>query len=124
MSDRLYTKNGEWVAFDGSLWRVGLSSSAVADLGDVTFVELPAVGRQVTVGEAVCTLEAVKAAADYYCPVEGRVAAINDRLVNIPQLVNTSPEEDGWLFALEAVPEQALRGLLKESEWKAWEAGL
>lgn len=123
MADRLYTKNGEWAAFDGAHWRVGLAASAVADLGDVTFVELPALGRLVTAGEAVCTLEAVKAAADYYCPLDGRVAAVNSSLEAEPQWLNSSPEDQGWLFSLEGVPPESVEALLDETAWKAWESG-
>jgi glycine cleavage system H protein len=123
MADKYYTKNGEWVARSGPRWKVGLSVSAVGDLGDVTFVALPQVGRAVAAGEAVCALEAVKAAADYYCPVDGRVSAVNSVLVTEPGLLNTSPEDDGWLFELEAVPGDSLDALLDEAAWKAWEAG-
>ena len=123
MADRRYTKNGEWVALDGNRWRVGLSASAVAELGDVTFVELPALGRSVAAGEAVCALEAVKAAADYYCPVDGRIVAVNGRLETEPQLINSQPEDGGWLFALEGVTADSLATLLDEAAWKAWEMG-
>ena len=123
MAEKRYTKNGEWVAQGGPRWKVGLSVSAVGDLGEVTFVALPNVGRTVAAGEAVCALEAVKAAADYYCPVDGRIAAINDRLVTEPGLLNSSPEDEGWLFELETVPGDWLESLLDEAAWKAWEAG-
>jgi len=123
MAERLYTKNGEWVSFDGSHWRVGLSVPAVADLGDVTFVELPRPGRSVAAGEAVCALEAVKAAADFYCPVDGRISDVNSRLLTEPQLLNTSPEEEGWLFSLDSVPDESLAALLDDAAWKAWESG-
>jgi len=123
MAEKLYTKNGEWVGFDGSRWKVGLSVPAVADLGDVTFVALPQLGRTVSSGEAVCAVEAVKAAADYYCPVDGRIVEVNSRLVAEPQLLNTSPEDEGWLFALESVSGESLEGLMDEAAWKAWESG-
>jgi len=123
MADRRYTKNGEWAAFDGTFWRVGLAASAVEELGDITFVGLPVLGRKVVVGEAVCALEAVKAAADFYCPVEGRIVAVNDRLTSEPPLVNASPEEEGWLFALDSVPLPSIDALMDEKEWEIWETG-
>jgi glycine cleavage system H protein len=123
MAERRYTKNGEWAAFDGRVWKVGLSAPAVADLGEVTFVELPAPGQQVTAGEAVCGLEAVKAAMDFYSPLDGRIAEVNVRLGAEPQLVNASPEADGWLFSLEGVPAEGVEVLLDERAWKAWESG-
>jgi len=124
MAERRYTKNGEWVCFDGTHWKVGLAASTAAELGDVTFVEAPAIGRTVTAGEAICALEAVKAAADYYAPVTGTIAAVNLRLATEPQLVNTSPEEHGWILALAAVSDDELGELLDEAAWQAWERGL
>jgi len=120
---RRYTKNGEWVAPEGDHWRVGLAASVAADLGDVTFVELPLVGRVVAAGEAAGAIEAVKAAMDYYCPLEGTVVAVNDRLTASPQLINTSPEGDGWLFALGDVDPRSWEGLMDAASWQAWEAG-
>jgi len=123
MGERRYTKDGEWASFDGTFWRVGLAASVVEELGDVTFVELPVLGRQVTAGEAVCALEAVKAAADFYSPLEGRIAAVNTRLAAEPPLVNTSPENEGWLLALESVPAESVSALMDEAAWKRWESG-
>lgn len=123
MSDRRYTKNGEWVSRQGTVWRVGLTVSSVEELGDVTFVELPVVGRLVSAGEAVCTLEAVKAAADYYAPVGGRIDGVNPRLAAEPQLLNASPEDEGWLFSLTEVSSEETDVLLDAEAWKAWETG-
>ena len=123
MAERRYTKNGEWVCRDGASWKVGLAPSAVEELGDVTFVELPALGRVVTSGEAVCSIEAVKAACDFYCPVEGRVAAVNQRLQDEPSLVNSSPEDEGWIFALEEVSIESFLALLDADAHRAWEKG-
>ena len=123
MAERRYTKNGEWVDFDGIRWKVGLTAPVVNDLGDVTFVELPALERSIVAGEAVCALEAVKAAADYYAPVSGRIVAINPRLGPEPQLLNSSPEKDAWIFAMEEVSSEEWHALMDEGEWKAWESG-
>ena len=123
MAERRYTKNGEWVCHDGASWKVGLAASAVEELGDVTFVELPAVGRAVTSGEAVCSIEAVKAASDFYCPVDGRVVAVNQRLQDEPSLVNSSPEDEGWIFALEEVSAESFLALLDATAHSAWEKG-
>lgn len=123
MAERRYTKNGEWIRRDGELWRVGLSTSAVEELGDVTFVEAPTKGRVVEAGEAACAVEAVKAAADFYSPVKGRIAVINPRLAAEPQLLNQSPEEEGWILALDSVNEDEVKNLLDEQAWKLWEEG-
>lgn len=118
-----YTKNGEWVRWEGGLWKVGLARSAADELGDVTFVEAPVVGRTIAAGEAVCTIEAVKAAADFYAPVGGRIAAVNPRLGAEPSLVNTSPEDEGWLFSLTDVADGEVEALLDPAAWQAWENG-
>jgi len=123
MAEKRYTKNGEWLCRHGDLWRAGLSASAAKELGDVTFVEAPVLGRSVAAGEAVCALEAVKAAADYYAPVDGTLAEVNSRLTREPQLVSVDPEGDGWIVALDGVSDQAWAGLLDEAAWKVWEAG-
>jgi glycine cleavage system H protein len=121
--ERRYTKSGEWVAFDGTGWRVGLSAAAADELGDITFVELPVLGRRVGAGEAVCSIEAVKAAADYYSPVDGRIAAVNSVLAHQPELINADPEDEGWIFALEDVPAKSFQALMDETAWKTWETG-
>lgn len=118
-----YTKNGEWLCPHGEVWRVGLAQSTAEELGDVTFVEAPVVGRIVSAGEAVCTVEAVKAAADFYSPVGGRILEANPRLGAQPSLVNTSPEEEGWLFSLGEVSSEEVEGLLDAASWEAWETG-
>ena len=123
MSERRYTKNGEWVSFDGERWRVGLTAPVVNDLGDVTFVELPKVGRRIVAGEAVCALEAVKAAADYYAPIGGRITSVNPRLGPEPQLLNASPQDEGWIFTLEEVAPEEWQELMDEAAWNAWESG-
>ncbi len=123
MAERRYTKNGEWILRDGARCRVGLTVSAVEELGDVTFVELPRVGRSVVAGEALCTLEAVKAAADFYSPVDGTVAEANARLGSEPELVNASPEAEAWICVLEGVSDESFEALMDEAAWKAWEAG-
>ncbi len=123
MAERRFTKNGEWVLKEQNRYKVGLSASAVEELGDVTFVELPRVGRSVATGEALCALEAVKAAADFYAPLDGTVSETNSRLVAEPSLLNSSPEDEAWICVLEGVSDEAFGALLDEAAWKAWESG-
>lgn len=123
MAERRFTKNGEWVLKEAGRFRVGLSASAVEELGDVTFVELPRIGRAVAAGEALCTLEAVKAAADFYSPVDGTVTETNARLGTEPELLNASPEDEAWICILEGVSDEVFEALLDEAAWKAWESG-
>lgn len=96
-----YTRTHEWVKqeADGT-YTIGITDHAQHLLGDIVYVELPEISRQAKVGHEISVVESVKAAADVYSPLNGEVVAVNDKLVNEPQLVNTSPYEDGWLFKL------------------------
>jgi len=117
--DRKYTKTHEWVRVEGDTVTIGITDHAQEELGDVTFVELPAVGKNVTAGEACGVIESVKAASDLYAPVDGEVAASNDALEDAPERVNEDPYGDGWLFKLKGVDAMALDGLLDAGGYEA-----
>jgi glycine cleavage system H protein len=95
-----YTRDHEWVRVDGDTATVGISDHAQEQLGDVVFVELPEVGRQVKAGEPVAVVESVKAASDIYSPVSGEVVERNAALEDSPAMVNESPEDAAWFFRL------------------------
>jgi len=97
-----FTASHEWV--DGGS-RVGITDYAQQQLGDVIFLELPEVGRTLSAGERFGVIESVKAASDLYAPVGGRVAEVNDALVDAPEKVNSDPYGEGWLMRLEEVDE-------------------
>jgi glycine cleavage system H protein len=101
MADRRYTKTHEWVSVDGKIVTVGITDFAQAQLGDVVFLELPAVGRKLAVRESFGVIESVKAASDLYAPVAGRITAVNEKLSAKPELVNSDPYGDGWILKLE-----------------------
>lgn len=96
--DLKYTKSHEWVRVSDDTAAVGISDHAQAELTDVVFVELPAVGRTVTAGEAVAVVESVKTASDIYAPVSGEIVEVNPTLADDPALVNAEPYEKGWLY--------------------------
>jgi glycine cleavage system H protein len=95
-----YTKDHEWVRLDGDTAVVGITTYAQQELGDVVFVELPAVGAGVTQGESFGVVESVKAASDLYAPISGEVLEANGALADAPELVNTAPFGDGWMLKL------------------------
>ena len=101
MADRRYTKSHEWLTVDGKTVTVGITDFAQAQLGDVVFMELPATGRKVAAGDSFGVVESVKAASDLYSPVAGRITAVNDKLAQHPELVNSDPYGDGWILKLE-----------------------
>lgn len=100
-SDRRYTKDHEWARRDEGRVTVGITAFAVEQLGDITLVELPAIGTQLRAGQPFGTIESVKSVSELYAPLSGRVAAINPRLEHEPELVNSAPFSEGWMVALE-----------------------
>jgi glycine cleavage system H protein len=117
MADRRYTKTHEWVVLEGKTGTIGITDFAQAQLGDVVFLELPAVGRKLAARESFGVIESVKAASDLYSPVAGRITAVNDKLTANPELVNSDPYGDGWILKLELSGE-APSDLLDEAEYK------
>jgi glycine cleavage system H protein len=93
----LYTKDHEWVRVDGDTAVVGVTDFAQGELGDVVFVQLPAVGTKVQHGQSLGTIEAVKAVADIYAPVSGEVVDVNNALGDNPEKMNQDPYGDGWV---------------------------
>ena len=99
--DVRYLESHEWTTVDDATVRVGISDFAQDELGDVVFVELPAVGDEVTAGEAFGVVESIKAVSDLYAPISGTVTAVNEALFDRPELVNESPYDDGWMLKVE-----------------------
>lgn len=97
-----YTETHEWIELDNDNGAgvVGVTMFAQKELGDIVYVELPKIGKQVKKGDEVAVLESTKAAADVYSPVSGTIVAVNVALNDHPELVNKSPEQEGWLFKL------------------------
>jgi glycine cleavage system H protein len=117
--DLLYTKTHEWVKKEGEdKVRIGITSHAQSQLGDVVYVELPALDRTVKAGEACTVVESVKAAYDIYAPISGKVTEVNNDLENNPQLVNEDPYGKGWFFVIEIEDPQQLKNLLSNKEYE------
>lgn len=100
MTDMWFTSEHEWIRIDGDVGTVGISDHAQHALGDIVFVELPAIGKALTKGGEACVVESVKAASDVYSPVGGEVVEINQALVDQPALANDSPEDEAWFYRL------------------------
>lgn len=119
-----YTKDHEWIKVDGTTGTVGISDYAQSQLGDVVFVELPEVGRELTQGGESAVVESVKAASEVYAPVAGTVTAANEALVDEPALVNTAAQTAGWFYQLTIADPSQLDGLMDEDAYKAYVEGL
>lgn len=108
-----YASSHEWLRADGDgVYTVGITEHAQELLGDMVFVELPEVGDTVSQGDDCAVAESVKAASDIYAPVSGEIVAVNDALSDSPELVNSSPYEDGWMFKIKISDEAELSALL------------
>ena len=115
-----YTKTHEWVDNDGDgTVTVGITDYAQGSLGDLVFVELPAVGDKFSAGDVVAVVESVKAASDIYAPIDGEVAEINEELADSPERVNEDAFGEGWLFKLALDDEAALGELLDADAYQA-----
>jgi len=99
-SDLKYTKEHEWAKRDGDLIRVGITSHAVDQLGDVTLVDLPEAGTVVEAGGHFGDIESVKAVSELFSPLAGEIVEINERLADAPELINEAPYGDGWMVAI------------------------
>ena len=119
-ADLKYTASHEWLRreADGSAV-VGITFHAQDALGELVYVELPEVGRQLKQGEACVVVESTKAASDVYAPVDGEITAANEALSADPALVNSAPTGDGWLWKMKLSDESQLSGLMDEAAYKA-----
>ena len=114
-----YTEEHEWVMVEGDLAMIGITDFAQDALGDVVFVELPAVGTEVTTGKAFGVVESVKAVSDVYAPVSGTVEEINEELPDAPEIINTSPYGDGWMIKIRMSNPGELDGLMDAAAYQA-----
>jgi glycine cleavage system H protein len=119
-----FTQDHEWISVEGDHATVGITDYAQAQLGDVVFVEVPPAGTEVAKGKEAAVVESVKAASDVYAPVSGTVTEANAELEGDPSLVNTAPEGNGWFFKLKLADPAELEGLMDETAYKAFVAGL
>jgi glycine cleavage system H protein len=121
---RYFTKDHEWIDVADGVGTVGITDYAQGQLGDITFVELPSLSRDVTRGEAASVVDSVKAASDVYTPVTGTVTDINGSLEGEPELVNTDAEKGGWLFRVRLSEPAELDALMDKAAYDEYVAGL
>jgi glycine cleavage system H protein len=124
MSETRYTKDHEYIKIDGDTGAVGITDYAQKALGDVVFVELPAVGAAFTRGDQAAVVESVKAASEVFAPVSGAIDAINSVLEKEPGLVNEAPEDRGWFFRIAIRDAGELAELMDDAAYQAYLATL
>ena len=120
-SDLKFLDSHEWVKVDDNTVIVGISDHAQNELGEVVFVELPAIGEEFVSGDEAAVVESVKAASEVYTPLSGEVVEVNEALEENPELVNTSPYEDGWFFKLRVGDENlgSINSLMTAEEYSS-----
>jgi glycine cleavage system H protein len=125
MTKKYYTKDHEWLEIEGNNTAVvGITQYAQEQLGDVVFVELPAVGKAVKQQQEMAVVESVKAASEVYAPLDGTVAEINAALVDNPALINSHAENDGWFVKLTLTNPAQLEGLFDKAGYEAHLEGI
>jgi len=117
--DLRYTKDHEWIRAVGRRGVVGITAYAVEQLGDVVFVELPKVGADLEQGKPFGVVESVKTASDLYAPASGKVAEVNQKLVDQPELVNQDPYGEGWMIEMDLSDPAQLDSLLTAEQYEA-----
>ncbi len=119
--DCFYTKEHEWIKIEGNVGVVGITSYAQDTLGDITFVEFLAEGKEISQFERIGTVESVKAASDIYSPLSGKIVSINTTTVESPEIINTSPYEEGWLVKIEIKDaESEIKNLMKPQDYEEY----
>jgi glycine cleavage system H protein len=118
-NDLRYTSDHEWVRTTGTAWRVGITQFAVTQLGDITIIELPKVGTELTKGDSFGTIESVKSVSELFAPVSGRITAVNAALNDSPELVNEQPYGDGWMVEIEPTEKAELDELMTADAYTA-----
>jgi glycine cleavage system H protein len=114
-----YTEEHEWVLLEEELATIGISDFAQDALGDVVFVELPEVGTEVVAGKAFGVVESVKAVSDVYAPVSGTVEEVNEDLPDTPEIINTSPYDDGWMIKIRMTDPSEAEDLMDSEDYQA-----
>ena len=117
--DLLYTKEHEWIKIDEQYAYVGISNHAQSELGDIIFVELPSVGEIFKTEDVFGTIEAVKTVADLFMPISGEIVEINENIDSTPELINSSPYNDGWLVKIKILNNSEIDNLLSYESYQS-----
>jgi glycine cleavage system H protein len=112
-----YTEDHEWIAVDGNIATVGITQHASEQLGDVVFVELPAIGKSVEKGKEAAVVESVKAASDVYAPITGEIVEINTAIADEPGLVNADPEGKAWFMKIRIAKAAELDSMMDKAAY-------
>jgi glycine cleavage system H protein len=118
--DTRYTKDHEWIMLDGDIGTIGVTQYAQEQLGDIVYVELPAIGKSLSKGSVAAVVESVKAASEVYAPLSGEVVDVNDELGKAPQTVNEDAEGKGWFLKIKIANKAELDELFSAEQYKTY----
>ena len=118
MIEKKYSKDHEWIEVNSNVATVGITNHAQDSLGDIVYVGLPEIGKNVSEGEEVCVIESVKAASDIFSPIKGEIIEVNNILDNEGSLVNEDPENRGWIFKLKITDSSELDNLMTLAQYE------
>lgn len=121
--DYRYTRDHEWISLEGDIATIGITDYAQGELGDIIYVELPTVGDQLSAGDVLGTVEAVKTVAELYLPIGGEIVEVNGDLEGKPELVNESAFADGWMVRIKLADLSAVEDLMSAEDYLAMVGG-
>ena len=124
LENLLFTKEHEWVRMEGDSAVVGITDYAQHELGDVVYVELPALGKELKKGDPAANIESVKAVSDVFAPLSGTITAVSAKLSSNPELVNQEPYGEGWLFKMKLNKMDELKELLDQKKYEEYLQGI
>ena len=120
LDELYYTKEHIWVKIENDVATIGITDYAQSQLGDVVFIELPEVGREVESGEVIATVESIKAVSELYSPLTGKIISINEDLANEPSLLNSDPYGDGWICDIQMKDLTEIEDLMTADDYRAY----
>ena len=115
-----YTKDHEWISIEGNIATIGITDFAQHELGDIVYVDINTVGKDLSAEEVFGTVEAVKTVSDLFLPLAGTVTEVNSLLEKQPELVNTDPYGDGWMIKMTVTDPSSFEGLMTKDAYEAW----
>ena len=118
MGEKKYTKDHEWVLIDENTATIGISNHAQESLGDIVFIDLPEVGKNVKCKDEICVIESVKAASDIYAPLDGEILEVNTKLNDDASIINQDAEDSGWIFKIKISDTNQINEFLSNKEYK------
>jgi len=118
IDELLYTETHEWIKVDGKVATMGITDYAQKELGDIVYVELPEIDTELSAGDILATVEAVKAVEEIYIPISGIIIEVNEQLADASDLMNSSPYDEGWIAKFEISSTDELEGLMNAEEYK------